>query len=424
MKLGNLRLAVFESSLRTNFYPLTLTRPAFDLSFGTGTLLSRIEERVSSKATDLFVPDHLQGTTQENHQDAKVNDSVSGKCLIVNSLIADRPEIWHAVEQTTVENSEILHVDSSGTLVFGILEETSPKLVQLTFKRARAKTKRIESEIDDLALVRFPWKLVEQNGLAITNDFSGRYSERQYAEGQFESRGSKFSVSSMADIERYVTMDSRNGPIIIEDGAHVQSFSHLTGPCFIGKGSVVKSAKIREGTTIAEFCRVSGEIEQSIISNYTNKNHDGFVGHSIVGSWVNLGALTTTSDLKNTYGEIKVNVGGKQVNTGHNKVGAFIGDMAKTAIGTMISSGKSVGVSSFAMGAVTSDIPSFTISAGVPRSRVVEMYIDSAIETQRRMMSRRGIKISDAYISLIKSVFKMTKLDRSSHHVSKGKFIN
>jgi glucose-1-phosphate thymidylyltransferase len=169
---------------------------------------------------------------------------------------------------------------------------------------------------------------------------------------------------------------------------------------------------------------VSGEIEQSIISNYTNKNHDGFVGHSIVGSWVNLGALTTTSDLKNTYGEIKVNVGGKQVNTGHNKVGAFIGDMAKTAIGTMISSGKSVGVSSFAMGAVTSDIPSFTISAGVPRSRVVEMYIDSAIETQRRMMSRRGIKISDAYISLIKSVFKMTKLDRSSHHVSKGKFIN
>ena len=415
---------VFESSLRTNFYPLSLTRPTFDLYFGTGTLLSRIEERVSSKATDLFVPEYLQGITQENHPDAKVNVGDSGRCLIVNSLIADRPEIWHAIEQAVTENTEIIFVDSSGVPLFGILEGITPKQVDREFRKQSIKTKHIESEIDDFALVRFPWVLVEQNGLAITTDFSGKYSDKQHAEGEFESRGNKFSISSMADIERYVTLDSRNGPIIIEDGVHVQSFSHLTGPCFIGKGSVVKSAKIREGTTIAEFCRVSGEIEQSIISNYTNKNHDGFVGHSIVGSWVNLGALTTTSDLKNTYGEIKVNVGKKQVKTGHNKVGAFVGDMAKTAIGTLINSGKSIGASAFALGIVTGDIPSFTIYSGLPKSRAVEMYIESAIETQSRMMSRRGIKISDAYISMIKSVFKMTKRDRLTSHVSKGKFKN
>lgn len=193
-----------------------------------------------------------------------------------------------------------MFVDSSGVPLFGILEGITPKQVDREFRKPSIKTKHIESEIDDFAMVRFPWVLVEQNGLAITTDFSGKYSDKQHAEGEFESRGNKFSISSMADIERYVTLDSRNGPIIIEDGVHVQSFSHLTGPCFIGKGSVVKSAKIREGTTIAEFCRVSGEIEQSIISNYTNKNHDGFVGHSIVGSWVNLGALTTTSKILRT----------------------------------------------------------------------------------------------------------------------------
>lgn len=87
MKLDNLGLAVFESSLRTNFYPFSLTRPTFDLNFGTGTLLSRIEERASSIATDLFVPEYLQGITQENHPDAKVNVGGSGRYLIVNSLI-------------------------------------------------------------------------------------------------------------------------------------------------------------------------------------------------------------------------------------------------------------------------------------------------------------------------------------------------
>jgi UDP-N-acetylglucosamine diphosphorylase/glucosamine-1-phosphate N-acetyltransferase len=393
------------------------------MNFGTGTLLTRIEDRTARKASDLFVPEYLRETTKETHPDANVNSDVSSKCLIINSLIADRPEIWHAVEQAVAEKKEVMYSDSTGTPVFGILDGVTPKQVEQAFKKS-PKSKLIDSENGESGLIRFPWNLVEQNGLAIASDFSTGYSNKQHAEGDFESRGSRFSISSMTDIERYVTLDSRNGPIIIEDGAHIQSFSHVTGPCFIGKGTVVKSAKIREGTSISEFCRVSGEIEQSIISSYTNKNHDGFVGHSIIGSWVNLGALTTTSDLKNTYGEIKVNVGGKRVNTGNNKVGAFVGDMAKTAIGTMINSGKCLGASAFALGYITDDVPSFAIYSGTPKNRGVEMYIDSAIETQRRMMSRRGIKISDAYATMMKEVFKMTKRDRTARRVSKGKFKN
>ena len=417
-----MRLVVFESSLRTNFSPLSLTRPTFDLNFGIGTLLSRIEQRVGIKASDLYVPEYLRELTQEKHPYVKVNEEVSQRCLLVNSLIGGRNEVWAAIDQAASENIDVLSFDSHGNLVFGIAEEANPEQIVRKSKKSSNRSKQFAPEVDASALLRYPWKLVEENESAITEDFSRKYFDRQHFEGNYETRGNAFSISNTADLERFVTLDSRKGPIIVEDGAQIQSFSHLSGPCFIGKGSIVKSAKIREGTTIGECCRVGGEVEQSIISDYSNKNHDGFVGHSIVGSWVNLGALTTNSDLKNTYGEINVNLGKKQVRTGSVKVGAFIGDFAKTAIGVMIGSGKSIGASAQALGNVYDDIPSFTIHSSGPRNKAVEMYIDGAILTQKRMMARRGISMTDAFVTMMKVVFKMTKRDRSDHLVAKGKF--
>jgi len=417
-----MRLVVFESSLRANFRPLSLTRPTFDLNFGIGTLLSRIEQRVGNKASDLYVPEYLRDVTQEKHPEVKVNEEVSQKCLLVNALIGGRDEVWATIDQAVSENIDVLSFDSQRNLVFGIAEEANPDQFARKSKWSSSRAKPFVPEVDESALLRFPWKLVEENESAITEDFSRKYFDRQHFEGNCETRGSAFSISNDADLERFVTLDSRKGPIIIEDEAQIQSFSHLCGPCFIGKGSIVKSARIREGTTIGENCRVGGEVEQSIISDYSNKNHDGFIGHSIVGSWVNLGALTTNSDLKNTYGEIKVNLGKKQVRTGSVKVGVFIGDFAKTAIGVMIGSGKSIGASAQALGNVYDDVPSFTIYSGGPRNKAVEMYIDSAILTQKRMMARRGISMTGALETMMKSVFKMTRRDRTDHHVSKGKF--
>ena len=119
-------------------------------------------------------------------------------------------------------------------------------------------------------------------------------------------RGSRVSIADSADLERYVTIDATKGPVVIDEDAEVQSFSHIAGSCYIGKKAKVRSAKIREGTTLGADGKVAGEVEASIISEYSNKSHDGFIGHSILGSWVNLGALTTCSDLKNTYGTIRV----------------------------------------------------------------------------------------------------------------------
>jgi UDP-N-acetylglucosamine diphosphorylase/glucosamine-1-phosphate N-acetyltransferase len=124
----------------------------------------------------------------------------------------------------------------------------------------------------------------------------------------------------------------------------IQPFTRIEGPCYIGKRSILLGTKCRAGNSIGPMCRVGGEIEDSIIQGYSNKYHDGFLGHAYVGEWVNLGAMTTNSDLKNDYSNVTVVLDGKSpISTGSTKVGALIGDHAKTAIGTMFNTGAYVG---------------------------------------------------------------------------------
>ncbi|MBI3394885.1 MAG: glucose-1-phosphate thymidylyltransferase [Spirochaetia bacterium] len=147
-----------------------------------------------------------------------------------------------------------------------------------------------------------------------------------------------------------VVMDTREGPVVIDAGAQISSFSYLQGPLYIGRECRIDDARITGGSIIGQGSRIGGEVENSIIQDFTNKHHEGFVGHTIAGSWVNLGALTTTSDLKNNYGEIRLkapaqflpNLKTPQVETtqtGRIKLGSMIADCVKTAIGTMITTG-------------------------------------------------------------------------------------
>ena len=137
-----------------------------------------------------------------------------------------------------------------------------------------------------------------------------------------------------------VVLDAEHGPIYIDAGAEIHPFTRIEGPCYIGAGSVLFGAKCRAGNSIGPMCRIGGEIEGTIIQGYSNKYHDGFLGHAYVGQWVNLGALTTNSDLKNDYSEVRITLDGQSpIATGSNKVGALIGDHAKTSIGTLLNTG-------------------------------------------------------------------------------------
>ena len=424
MNLDSLQLVVFESQSRRNFEPLSLSRPTFDLMLGSRTILERTEDRLKKQASALFVPKYLEQVCKEAHPNCKINETSSGASLAVNSLVSPRYQLAQEIQRSMADyGRNFVVIDSRRNIVFAVLEnlETGASLVLNLSKIS----KKIPARGDQASLLVYPWHLVSENEFALEQDYASFSNEfemkRDFADRQGpELLGGKNLVSRSAEVERFVTVDSRGGPVIVDDGALIQSFSHIQGPCYIGKSSVIRSAKIREGTTIGKECRVGGEVEASIVHDYSNKNHDGFLGHSIIGSWANLGALTTNSDLKNTYGKIKVKIVGREVNTGSIKVGCFLSDMCKTSIGTLILSGKSVGVGSNVFGVVSENIPSFTLYSD--RGKSNEIYLESAIETQKRMMERRGVTMTSGYVQMVKSVFKITLKDRKESHVKRGKF--
>jgi len=435
LNLSDSRLLVIEPSLRENFFPLTYTKPGAGLLFGTRTLLESIESSLGANVSDIYVPQYLKDYTKEILPNLRVNEQISTLCFFVNSFVSHRPEVWKFIQDALNEQrADFSYFDPDGNPVFGFLSEADPDILQVSEKAGsksrkghKIQRKGLPEHIGKIALIRHPWELVRDNPAEIEQDYSSRkFSSRsdfsKSISSDIEIRGSKFAISKSADVERFVTLDSRRGPIIIDEGAVVQSFSHIEGPCYVGKRVSIKSARLREGTAVGAGSKVAGEVECSIISDYGNKSHDGYLGHSIVGSWVNLGALTTCSDLKNTYGKIKVKLGRKSVDTGEVKLGVFLGDMSKTSIGTLLTSGKKVGTASQVFGLVSDDVASFTMYGKSLGAKTTEVILESALLTQRRMMERRNLVMTETMVSLIRSVYKMTKWERAFQRVSKARF--
>ena len=201
--------------------------------------------------------------------------------------------------------------------------------------------------------------------------------------------------------------------ILIEKGAEIDAHCTLDarqGPIYIGKNTIVHPGTLLRGPlSIGHDCRIAGEVTSSIIMPYVNKAHYGFLGHSYICSWVNLGAGTTNSNLKNNYSSVKVTVEGKPVDSGETFVGCFIGDHAKTAIGSMLYTGCVIGVAAniFGQPYYKNFIPSF--SWGIKD----EAKIDEVIEIARASMKRRNVELSRSDLALIKKVFELTKPERS-----------
>jgi len=219
-------------------------------------------------------------------------------------------------------------------------------------------------------------------------------------------------IGEGAKIKPGVVLDAEGGPIYIGKNVTVFPNAVIEGPAFVGNNSSIKiGAKIYENTSIGEVCKVGGEVEDSIIHSYSNKQHDGFLGHSYLGMWVNLGADTNNSDLKNNYGNVRVTINGEQVDSGSMFVGLTMGDHSKSAINTMFNSGTIVGVSSniFGAGFHHKYIPSFSWGG----SETMETYdVERSIDVAKRVMARRKIEMTGAEEKLFRTIFDLTKEER------------
>jgi glucose-1-phosphate thymidylyltransferase len=205
---------------------------------------------------------------------------------------------------------------------------------------------------------------------------------------------------------------TREGPVVLEKDVELADFAYIVGPVHVGaRTRVIERASLKEHVCIGETCKIGGEVEASIIESFTNKQHHGFLGHSWVGSWVNLGAGTSNSDLKNTYGEVRLEYPHRRVDTGMQFLGCIIGDFAKSAINTSIFTGKIIGVSSMLYGFIGSNVASFCNYA---RSfgQITECPVDQAILIQKRMFARRDIRQTPEDAALLKEVFELTRTER------------
>lgn len=200
-------------------------------------------------------------------------------------------------------------------------------------------------------------------------------------------------IAPTAELSPGVVLDARQGPIVIEEAATVQPGAVVMGPCFIGPHALVRAhATVGAYTVIGPGCRVGGEVAYSVFHAYANKQHEGFVGHSYIGSWVNFGAGTTTSNLKNTYGTVRLRLPEGELDTGMQFLGTLCGDHTKTAIGTYLRTGAVLGVSVNLLGGGmhAQHVPSFSWGdAAQPQP----YQLEKALEVARRAMQRRGVEL-------------------------------
>jgi len=415
-----LRIAVFEDACTWNFAPLTYTRAVFDLRLGAYTLVERVEKSLGH-VDSMYVRGYLACYYSEK-TGAQVNTlEADDGILLVNPRFALDSGVMATVRELSREKHEYALFSGESLVAALAPPAKAPPLLKALinldhpgiYKYVKALDNLLEA--GDALGLEYPWQLISRNSELLTADLRDTSSIDGEVDDTVKVRGpGALYVGEKAVVEPYVVINLERGPVYIGRNSVVRSFSYVEGPAYIGEDTVVMPRSIiREGSNIGRVCRVGGEVEESIIHGYSNKYHDGFLGHSYVGEWVNLGALTTNSDLKNTYGSIRATVGDVIVDTKSTKVGAFIGDMAKTSIGSLIYTGKRVGVSSHVHGCAYFDVPSFTIYAASFGKDLVELDLKSAIETQRRMMARRGLELTTALEKLITSVFHLTREERA-----------
>ncbi|MFH1942296.1 MAG: GlmU family protein [bacterium] len=406
----SLQLCIFEDEKTRRFLPLCWTRPVYDLVCGMDSLREKILRAYAGVKVSFACRDYLAGVMREENPGTEINTLSEERVLFVNGRVLADPGMASIIpldgeETVYLSGDDVVAVRATG----GNLEKLMTKLSGF-LKRDDFEIKREVSV--DAVVFGYIWDLVLRNGRQIAADIRARHEMGGIAgkvhEGVRMLNPSSITVEKDAVVKPGVVLDAEDGPVFIDEGAEIFPNAVIQGPAYVGRRSKIKiGAKIYEGTSIGEMCKVGGEVEESIIHAYSNKQHDGFLGHAYLGMWVNLGADTNNSDLKNNYGSVKVFVDGEYVDSRETFVGLMMGDHSKTGINTMINTGSVVGVCCNVFGAEFPPkfVPSFSWGGG---GRFSEYAYSKALETARRVMARRQVETTEAYENMLREVFERT----------------
>jgi UDP-N-acetylglucosamine diphosphorylase/glucosamine-1-phosphate N-acetyltransferase len=409
---------------RIQFSPLAFSRPIWELRCGMTTLADKLVAKAGAGDVAGFVPSYMADAYREQTS-WPINQlsSLAGDDLfLVNARVKAHEFVVPGVgpsQAAFAANGDCLYV-RVGRSDLNRLDATS---LETFLASARDK---LPAASDAIATWNYTWELVLANPEHLTRDFAaaGRRGVEGVLEDPVAIRGSRNDVyvARGARVHPMVVIDAEHGPVYIDADAEIHPFTRIEGPCYIGPKSILLGAKCREGNSIGPVCRIGGEVEESIVQGYSNKYHDGFLGHAYVGEWVNLGALTTNSDLKNDYTTVSVSLDGKDsIDTGSTKVGSLIGDHTKTSIGTLLNTGAYVGAMAL-IAATGKPLPKFIPSFAWFLEGVVTKGFGKRqlYKTAQTAMGRRKRKWTPAQEAMWDEVFKLTAGPRTDA-IQKGR---
>lgn len=412
-----MRVAVFEDLRAGELRPLTWFRPTFEVLCGHFSARQRLVETLGVTDWGVFCRPELAAVYKRQHPNAHVNDWAwlrSGETLLVHGQWLLEPEQLKRLDwqrPQTVEGNTVSAMIRPGNWPAG-----QPQNLGAWLDETIPSTDR---HLGPGMMVRYPWDLIQHNSAQLTADFRSRprgdSTSKTLSHVAILGSPDQVYVHPAAVVEPFVTFVCQDGPVWIDAGVRVQSFTRIEGPAYIGPRSQLMRTNLRAGCSFGPECRVGGEVEASILHGHVNKYHDGFLGHSYVCPWVNLGALTTNSDLKNDYTEVKVPLVGYPISTSSLKIGAVIGDHTKTGLGSLLNTGASVG-------------PCCQILPGgellpkhiPPFSRIWHgqlddnLTVDQVIRTARAATARRNLELNEADESLIRTVAELSQHERQT----------
>lgn len=393
-----------EPANAANLYPFSIMHPLWELRCGALRIFEKVQRQYPT-ANLLFRGRTLQLRSFLARYPHFNQEIIPSNYLVLNANLLPNLNFWNLLEeklhfvlsQNSTDKPIILNHKnkpigayiSSESLANGVSRNTTDSLSNFEVK-FYANALEVEIEVQQ---IDFLWDAIHANEAALLDDarfFSSDGDIPTQSAGIFTIKPEQILLCSNVNIAPFTVLDASGGPIIIGNNVKIMPHSTITGPCYIGDNSTLKiGAKIYEKTSIGEFCKIGGEVESSIIQGFSNKQHGGFLGHSFISEWVNLGADTNTSDLKNNYSNVKVRMNDTDYQTGHTFLGLLCGDHTKVGINTMFNTGTVVGISANIFGGGYPDkfIPSFTWGG---LSSAQKFSIDKAITLAKIVMERRN----------------------------------
>jgi len=424
-------LCLFEDDAVAHLRPLTNTRAAYDLRLGGRTLLDTARDAFpDANGLILHARSLVAGVTAQAHPEAIRTLPPGADVLFVNGrFVADGPVV-DRLHRTVADAADAQAFIQDDTLVAAWVPDAANVLPGNVLNgdalTAEAMASLPATFVSEAPLIDRLWHLLDALHPALRRDFAHATGPYNILEDIYSRRDADVHPSAVgvrpeqiylapgARVKPGAILNAEDGPIYVGEDATVFEQAVVRGPCHVGPKAQIKGGADVDGTAVGTYCKVGGEVHNSVLHSLSNKGHAGYLGDSYVGRWCNLGADTNTSNLKNNYGTVSLYdaAAGSFADTGRQFVGLFMGDHAKCGINTMFNTGTVIGTfcNLYGSGFMPRRLPPFTW--GSPSGGFTEYRLEKALEVAARVMARRDTPLTDTDRTLLRTLFEQTAAER------------